>query len=78
MMSMLFCKVEQEGSTLQVTAQCGGKTKLGRTMWGTIRGYLGNAVHGVSQGYRKDLELHGVGFRARVGGRAEKTARAPR
>jgi len=61
-----FCSVEQQGSSLQVTAQCGGKTKLGRTMWGTVRGYLANAVHGVSQGYRKDLELHGVGFRARV------------
>ena len=54
-----------DGSVI-VTPQCGGETKLGRTMWGTTRGYISNAVRGVSQGYRKELELVGVGFRARV------------
>ena len=35
-------------------------------MWGTTRGYLDNAVKGVTQGFRKQLELHGVGFKAAV------------
>lgn len=58
---------EAEGErAVVVQPQCGGETKLGRTMWGTTRGYIANAVRGVSQGFRKELELHGVGFRARV------------
>ena len=58
--------VEQEQGSLRVSTQCGGESKLGRTMWGSTRGYLDNAVRGVSQGFRKELELHGVGFRAAV------------
>lgn len=62
-----FISVERpDSSTMLVKAKCGGQTKLGKTMWGTTRSNLANAVRGVSQGYRKDLELHGVGFRARL------------
>ena len=61
-----FCAVEASADALAVAPQCGGKTKLGRTLGGVTRGYLANAVRGVTQGFRKDLELHGVGFRARV------------
>ena len=61
-----FCRVELGEGSLQVQPQCGGTTKLGKTLWGTTRGYLANAVRGVSQGFTKELELHGVGFRARV------------
>ena len=61
-----YCAVEVADGTLLVSPQCGGKTKLGRTLWGTTRGYLANAVRGVSQGFRKELELHGIGFKARV------------
>lgn len=39
-----------------------------RAMHGTTQRLLGNMVQGVSQGYRKDLEIHGVGFRAAVKG----------
>eukprot|EP00316_Scyphosphaera_apsteinii_P012832 CAMPEP_0119342776 /NCGR_PEP_ID=MMETSP1333-20130426/105411_1 /TAXON_ID=418940 /ORGANISM="Scyphosphaera apsteinii, Strain RCC1455" /LENGTH=223 /DNA_ID=CAMNT_0007355063 /DNA_START=44 /DNA_END=715 /DNA_ORIENTATION=+ len=61
-----ICKVEQDGDSLKISSECGGESKLGRTMWGTTRGYIDNAVKGVSQGFRKELELHGVGFRARL------------
>jgi len=61
-----FCSVEAVDGSLLVKPQCGGTTKLGKTLWGTTRGYLSNAVRGVSQGFTKELELHGVGFRARV------------
>jgi large subunit ribosomal protein L6 len=39
-----------------------------RAMHGTTQRLLGNMVQGVSQGFRKDLEIHGVGFRASVKG----------
>jgi len=62
-----FCRVEHDDDgQLRVHPQCDGVTKLGKTLWGTTRGYLANAVRGVSQGFRKELELHGVGFKARV------------
>jgi len=62
-----FISVERpDEGTLVVSSKCGGQTKLGKTMWGTTQSYLASAVRGVSQGYRKDLELHGVGFRARM------------
>ena len=61
-----FCSIEATEGSLLVKPQCGGTTKLGKTLWGTTRGYLSNAVRGVSQGFTKELELHGVGFRARV------------
>ena len=43
---------------LTVTTRCNGTTKLGRTLWGGTRGFLSNAIQGVSQGFRKSLELH--------------------
>lgn len=62
-----FVSVERpDAETLFVAAKCGGQTKLGKTMWGTTRSNLNNAVRGVSQGFRKDLEIQGVGFRARM------------
>ena len=62
-----FVDVAQpDAETLQVSAKCGGTTRLGKTMWGTTKSYIANAVRGVSQGFRKDLELQGVGFRARI------------
>jgi ribosomal protein L6P/L9E len=61
-----FCSVEAADDGLHVKPQCDGTTKMGKTLWGTTRGYIANAIRGVSQGFRKDLELHGIGFRARV------------
>jgi large subunit ribosomal protein L6 len=37
-------------------------------MHGTAQRLISNMVHGVSQGFRKDLEIQGVGFRAAVKG----------
>lgn len=39
-----------------------------RAAQGLIRSLLSNAVHGVSSGWQKDLELHGVGMRAALAG----------
>ncbi len=37
-------------------------------IWGTIRSILNNMVIGVTEGFKKDLELFGVGYRANVQG----------
>jgi large subunit ribosomal protein L6 len=35
-----------------------------------MRSVLANAVSGVTKGYSKDLEIHGVGYRAQVSGKS--------
>ena len=54
-------QVTNEEGELSVTTRCNGTTKLGKTLWGGTRGYLSNAIQGVSRGFRKSLELHGIG-----------------
>lgn len=39
-----------------------------KALHGTLQRLIGNMVHGVSQGFKKDLEIQGVGFRAAVKG----------
>lgn len=58
--------VRQEDSHLQVALAGRGGTKA---MWGLARALLANAVTGVSAGFRKELDIVGVGYRARVQGR---------
>ena len=41
-----------------------------RAMHGTARSLIANMVQGVSDGFVKKLEIHGVGFRAAVKGKA--------
>ena len=45
-----------------------GATKRARAMWGTTRSLLQNIVTGVSEGFRVELEINGVGYRAAVEG----------
>ena len=59
-------RVEQGEQGLQVQMQNSGRTT--RALAGTIRALLANAVHGVSEGFTKQLQLRGVGYRARVAG----------
>jgi large subunit ribosomal protein L6 len=40
-----------------------------KAMWGTTRANILNMVKGVTQGFEKDLELQGVGYRAALKGR---------
>jgi len=41
-----------------------------RAMHGTARSLINNMVTGVSEGFTKELEIQGVGFRAAVKGKA--------
>ena len=57
----------REDGRLTVTPR--GGTKRARAMWGTTRSLLQNMVTGVSEGFRVDLAISGVGYRAAVEGR---------
>lgn len=46
--------------------------KEARTQWGTARANIANMLEGVSNGFKKTLELHGVGYRAQMQGNAIK------
>lgn len=46
-----------------------GESKRARQMWGLTRTVINNMVVGVSQGFHKDLQIEGVGYRAAVQGR---------
>lgn len=48
----------------------GTKDKTLKAMFGTSRALVANMVEGVSQGFVKELEIQGVGFRAKVQGSA--------
>lgn len=44
------------------------KTQQARTLWGTTRAQINSIVKGVNEGFTKQLELIGVGYKARVEG----------
>jgi large subunit ribosomal protein L6 len=56
----------QEGAIITVTRD--NDTTALKTLHGTTRANLSNAIVGVSQGYKKELELVGIGFRSVVKG----------
>jgi len=45
------------------------QTKRARTMWGTTRSLVNSMVKGVNEGFSKNLEINGVGYRAAVQGK---------
>jgi large subunit ribosomal protein L6 len=45
------------------------ETKLARACWGMSRTLLANMIKGVTQGYSRNLEISGVGYRAAVQGK---------
>lgn len=45
------------------------ETKKARMMWGTTRANINNMVKGVSEGFKVNLEINGVGYRAAVQGK---------
>ena len=45
-------------------------SKEGRAMWGTARSMIANLIEGVTNGFQKNLELRGVGYRAKASGKS--------
>ncbi len=52
----------------QVVVSPADQTKKSRALWGTFRSRINNMVIGVSEGFTKELEVKGVGYRAAVQG----------
>ncbi len=59
--------VAREGDLITVTPR--GNSRLARNMWATSRTLVNNLVVGVSEGFQKQLEINGVGYRAAVQGK---------
>lgn len=49
-----------------------GKSKRARQQWGMSRTQVQNCVTGVTQGFKKELEISGVGYRAQMQGNTLK------
>ena len=59
-----------EGDTVKVTPR--GLSKRARQQWGMSRSMVQNLVDGVSTGFKKELEIQGVGYRAAMAGNVLK------
>ena len=61
-----------EDSAVSVTPR--GKSKRARQQWGMSRTMVQNLVTGVTDGFKKELEIQGVGYRANAQGNVLKLA----
>jgi large subunit ribosomal protein L6 len=55
-----------DGDTVGVTPR--GSSKRARQQWGMSRTMVANLVTGVTEGFKKELELNGIGYRAKMQG----------
>ncbi|HEX8900083.1 50S ribosomal protein L6 [Vitreimonas sp.] len=53
----------------ELTVKPRHETPRARALWGTTRAVLANNVKGVSEGFEKNLEMTGVGYRAAMQGK---------
>jgi len=60
-------KVIMQDKIISVTKV--GATKKARAIWGTTAKLITNMIKGVTDGFEKQLELNGVGFRMSVSGK---------
>ena len=58
--------VKMENNTVAVSPL--SESKEARTLWGTTRARINTMVKGVSEGFSKNMELLGVGYKARTEG----------
>ena len=59
-----------EENAVKVTPR--GTSKRARQQWGMVRSQVENLVTGVTTGFKKELEIQGVGYRAAVTGKVLK------
>jgi large subunit ribosomal protein L6 len=64
--------VRVEGSEFVVTRN--DESKAARSCHGLMRALVANMVEGVTKGFKRELEVNGVGFRVAGGGRALELA----
>src|ERR1019366_8640383 len=58
-------KIDKNQALVETTADAGEKAS---SLHGLSRSLINNAVIGVTQGFKKDLEIVGLGYRAAVAG----------
>lgn len=58
-------QIEQHGSDLVVSISI----EKDNAQWGTARALLANMVKGVNEGFVKILEIHGIGYKAKIDGK---------
>ena len=56
----------QEDNAITVTPR--GSSKRAKQQWGMSRTQIANCVTGVTEGFKKNLEINGVGYRAQMQG----------
>ena len=59
--------VEVKENEVLVTKKA--RTQLAQALWGTCRSIISNMIEGVTEGFKKELELHGVGYKMVVQGK---------
>ncbi len=59
-----------DGDEIKVTPR--GTSKRARQQWGMARSMVENLVTGVTTGFKKELEIQGVGYRAAIAGNVLK------
>ncbi|MCC7321260.1 MAG: 50S ribosomal protein L6 [Rubellimicrobium sp.] len=64
--------LSQEDGAIKVTPR--GMSKRARQQWGMARSVIENLVTGVSTGFRKELDVTGVGYRVQMQGNVLKLA----
>ena len=62
--------IKLEDNTITVAPR--GSSKRARQQWGMSRTQVANCVQGVTEGFKKELEINGVGYRAAVQGNVVK------
>jgi len=65
LISQVAVKIESDQLLVNATS----KSKFSRAAAGTYRSLINNMVIGVTKGYKKELELVGVGYRAKTQGK---------
>ncbi|MGH9336990.1 MAG: 50S ribosomal protein L6, partial [Vicinamibacteria bacterium] len=60
-------KIEQTDGTLKTVRDHDSRAL--KPSWGLARSLVANAVRGVSQGFTRELDIVGIGYRAQVEGR---------
>ena len=65
-------QVEMSHEDNQIIFTAKDQSKVARSMWGLQRSLAQNLVTGVSEGFTKELEIQGVGYRAALQGKILK------
>ncbi len=62
--------IKVDGNVISVTPR--GNSKRARQQWGMSRTQIANLVQGVTGGFKKELEINGIGYRAALQGNVLK------